>query len=43
MANQKLVEHIPKIRETMTAYTSNLWYNKTARKVLDILESEVKG
>lgn len=38
IANQKLVNFIPQIRESITEYKNNLWYSKTAFKVLEMLE-----
>jgi epoxyqueuosine reductase len=38
LANQNIVESIPKIKETIVKYHDVLWYNKTAQKVLKILE-----
>jgi len=40
IANQKLVDFIPQIRKSMDAYKDNLWYCKTALKVLEILEKD---
>ena len=40
IANQKLVDYIPQVKESMAAYKDNLWYIKTASKVLEILEEE---
>ncbi|MBN2604933.1 MAG: tRNA epoxyqueuosine(34) reductase QueG [Bacilli bacterium] len=38
LANQNIVEAIPEIKETIVKYQDVLWYNKTAQKVLKILE-----
>ncbi|MBU1019861.1 MAG: tRNA epoxyqueuosine(34) reductase QueG [Firmicutes bacterium] len=40
IANQNMVEAIPKIKETMVKYHDVLWYNKTAQKVVKILEGK---
>ncbi len=40
IANQKLVNLKPQIKESMLKFKDVLWYNKTAEKVLEILERE---
>lgn len=40
IANQLLVEAIPQINQSMIKYHDVLWYNKTAQKVLNILEGK---
>lgn len=40
IGNQNLVELIPKIKKSKSVYKDNLWYNKTADKVLKKLERE---
>ena len=38
IANQKQIELIPDIKESMVKLQDNLWYNKTAELVLSLLE-----
>jgi len=40
IGNQNLVETIPEIKKSIKKYETVLWYNKTATKVLKMLESE---
>jgi len=40
IANQKIKETVPIIKESITKFSDVSWYNETAKKVIKILESE---